>query len=114
VAGVIRGKDNTPASLGELVALPVPSNTPIDSTWVDDRTVATVSQDSGVASVTLFELGGPSAPIGQLADAVSIVGGSGGADGLRVLRATGEVYRPAGSGGWVDTAIKATFLGTKQ
>ena len=114
VAGVIRGQDNTPTSLGELVSLSVSTNTPIDATWVDDRTVATVSRDTGAASVTLFELGGPSLPLGQLGDALSIAGGSGGVDGLRVLRATGETYRPAGSGGWVSTGITATFLGTKQ
>ncbi len=114
VAGIVRGQGNVPTSLGELVALPVPDNAPIDATWVDDRTVAAVSQDSGAATVTAFEIGGPSAAIGQLADAISIVGGSEGIDGLRVLRATGEIFRPAGSGGWVDTGIKATFLGTKQ
>ncbi|MEO8095148.1 MAG: LpqB family beta-propeller domain-containing protein [Pseudolysinimonas sp.] len=117
VAGVIRGQDNVPSALGEPLALPVSNSGPIDATWVDDRTVAVVSQDAGVASVTAFELGGPSEALGSIADALSIVGGNGGStasDGLRVLRSNGEAYRPAGSGGWVSTGIKATFLGTKQ
>ncbi len=114
VAGVIRGQDNTPVALGELLSLPVSTNAPIDATWVDDRTVATISQQAAAAVVTIFALGGPSVALGQLGDARMIVGGSGGIDGLRVLRATGQIYRPAGSGGWVDTGTAATFLGTKQ
>ncbi|CAN5216763.1 LpqB family beta-propeller domain-containing protein [soil metagenome] len=114
VAGVIRGQGNVPSALGQLNALPVSSNPPIDATWVDDRKVAIVAQDGAVASVTLFEIGGPSSPLGQLADAVSIVGGVGAVDGLRALRASGQVFRPAGSGSWVDTGLTATFLGTKQ
>lgn len=112
-AGIVRGQDRVPTALGPLIALPVVAGTPIDAAWVDDRTVATVSDDSGQSEVMLYELGGPSASLGELADAASIAGGNG-SDGLRVFRASGEVYRPAGSGGWVDTGIKATFLGTKQ
>ena len=113
-AGVIRGDGNVPTALGELLPLAAPSGTPIDAAWVDERSVATLSQDTGAASVTEFEVGGPSASLGQIPDGVSMVGGSNGADGLRVLRTTGDAYRPAGSGGWVDTGIAATFLGTKQ
>ncbi|MEP6480812.1 MAG: LpqB family beta-propeller domain-containing protein [Rhodoglobus sp.] len=114
VAGVIRGQDNAPAALGELVPLAVSTDDPISATWVDDRTVAVAAQADGLVAVTAFELGGPSASLGSLADARAIVGGTGGADGLRVLRNTGDTDRPAGSGGWVSTGIKATFLGTKQ
>ena len=112
-AGIVRGQDRVPTALGALVALQAHTGSPIDVTWMDDRTVVTVSQDEGAASVTLYELGGPSASLGSIADALSISGGNG-SDGLRVLRLGGQVYRPAGSGGWVDTGIKATFLGTKQ
>lgn len=113
VAGIIRGQDSTPTALGAPILLPVTGGTPIDAAWVDDRTIATVCQDSGEVAVNLYELGGPSASLGTLPDAVSIAGGNG-SDGLRVLRASGAVVRPAGSGGWVETGVKATFLGVKQ
>ena len=113
VAGIIRDQDNVPTALGVLEYLPVATTTPIDATWVDSRTVATVSQGSEIAPITLYEIGGPSSTFGQVPDAVTIVGGNGGADGLRVLRPTGELLRPQGAS-WVSTGLSATFLATKQ
>lgn len=113
VAGIIRDQKNIPTALGALEYLPVAGNSPIDAAWVDNRTVATVSQGTEVAPVTLYEIGGPSATFGQVPDASTIVGGNGGADGLRVLRTTGEVLRPQGSS-WVSTGLSARLLATKQ
>ena len=113
VAGIIRDQKNVPTALGQLEYLPVASNAPIDATWVDARTVATVSRGGEVAPVTLYEIGGPSATFGQVPDASTIVGGNGGADGLRVLRTSGEVLRPQGSS-WVTTGLSARVLATKQ
>lgn len=114
VAGIIRGQGNVPTALGVLLDLPVPGGQPVDAAWVDDRSVAVVSSVGDAAPVTLFEIGGSSTQLPQLPDAVSITGGNGASDGLRVLSSTGEIWRLAGSGGWVNTGIKATFLGTKQ
>jgi hypothetical protein len=114
VAGIVRDTANVPVRLGELVELPVSDDLPVDATWMNDRTVASVAKASEIYPVTAFEIGGPSSAIGQLGTAIAIAGGNGGADGLRVLRASGEVQRPQGSGSWVDTGITATFLGTKQ
>ncbi len=113
VAGILRQQDNTPISLSTPLELPVAEGTPIDATWVDDRTVATVSASESASMVTLYEVGGPSTSLGLVQDAVTIAGGNGGADGLRVLRATGEVWRLQGSS-WVATSVSAAFLGTKQ
>ncbi|MEQ1736131.1 MAG: GerMN domain-containing protein, partial [Rhodoglobus sp.] len=113
VAGIIRQQDNTPISLGTPLELPVAAGAPIDSTWVDDRRVAGVSSSGPGSLVTLYEVGGPSAALGVVEGAVAIAGGNGGADGLRVLRSTGEVWRLQGSS-WVVTGVVATFLGTKQ
>ncbi|MDF1479198.1 LpqB family beta-propeller domain-containing protein [Leifsonia sp. H3M29-4] len=109
VAGIVR-QENVPTALGPLIPLGVPTATPVDATWVDDRTVATLSADG---AVTAFEVGGPSAALGQVAGGVSIVGGNNGTDGLRVL-AGGEIWRPQGSSGWVSTLIPASYLATKQ
>lgn len=108
VAGIIR-QDAVPVRLGELFPLPTPEGAPVDATWVDDRSVATISGDG---AITLVEIGGPTQLLGQLDGAVSIAGGPAGTDGLRAL-SDGEVWRSQGSG-WVPTGILATFLATKQ
>ena len=113
IAGIIRDADFAPIRLGELQELPISDATPIDATWVSDRLVSALSRTSDVSPVTTFEIGGPSAPTGQLPDATAITGGTGGTDGLRVLRAAGEVWRPQGSS-WVGTGVSASFLATKQ
>lgn len=114
VAGIIR-QDNVPVGLGgETIELPVGSGTPIDATWVDDRTVATIADESGSALMTAYEVGGPSLSLGRVQGAKTIAGGNGGTDGLRVLTADGEIWRPRGSEGWVSTGITAAFLATKQ
>ncbi len=113
VAGIIRQQDNTPISLGAPLELPVATGAPIDATWVDDRRVATISAANGGSLVTMYEVGGPSSVLGQVQDATTIAGGNAGADGLRVLRSNGEVWRLQGSS-WVVTGVSATFLGTKQ
>lgn len=108
VAGIIR-QDAVPVRLGEFVELPTPEGAPVDATWVDDKSVATVS---GAGVITLAEIGGPTQKLGQLDKAVTIAGGTAGTDGLRVL-SDGEVWRSQGSG-WVPTGIVAAFLATKQ
>jgi hypothetical protein len=114
VAGVLRETDNVPIGLGELLDLPISMlESPIDATWVDDRHVATLTSTGSEMPVTVYEVGGPSASFGQVQQGVSIVGGNGGDEGLRVLNA-GEVWRPQGSGGWVSTGSAASFLATKQ
>lgn len=114
VLGVIR-QQNVPVDLGEPIDLPVGSGTPVDATWVDDRTVATIaSDDAGSGLITAFEVGGPSTSLGRVQGAVAIAGGNAKTDGLRVLTAAGDIWRPRGSEGWVATGISASFLGTKQ
>ncbi|MCU1411472.1 MAG: hypothetical protein JWR04_2179 [Rhodoglobus sp.] len=114
VAGIIR-QNNVPVALGQPLDLPVGTETPLDATWVDDRTVATVAADAdGHSIVTAFEIGGPSISLGRVDGAHTIAGGASGTDGLRVLTADGEIWRPRGSEGWVSTGIRASFLATKQ
>lgn len=109
VAGIVREND-VPVRLGQPFTLPVDASTPIDATWVDDRTVATLSGDG---RITAFELGGPSTVLGTASGATTLVGGNNGTDGLRVL-ADGEVRRPQGGSGWVGTGIAASLLAVKQ
>lgn len=114
VGGIIRQQgSNVPTALGELLELPVASSKPIDATWVDDRTVATLSRGGEVSPINLVEIGGPSAALGTIADAIMIAGGNNSSEGLRVLRTTGEIWRAQG-GSWVATGLVAAFVGTKQ
>ena len=115
VAGIIRTQgSNAPTALGEPFYLPVPAGAIIDATWASDRSVAVVMQSGEAFPVTVVEIGGPSTPFGAAVNAVGIAGGNGGASGLRVLQADGLVLSPRGSGGWVDTGLRALYLGTKQ
>ena len=105
-----------PTQLGAAEALPVDSRSVgLDAAWVDENTVALLAdtEGDGSAEVTLYTLGGPSVSAGRVTSGVAIVGGNL-REGLRVLASTGEVLRPSGAGGWVDTGLTASFLGTQQ
>jgi hypothetical protein len=63
-------------------------------------------------TVTQYDLGGPSVVLGGVvANAVSVVGGDGGADGLRLLTTDGDVYRLRSSN-WQSTGLEANVLAT--
>lgn len=115
VAGIVR-RDGLPAQLGAAVSLPVDARSAgLDAVWVDENTVALLAatDEDGVATVTLYTLGGPSSSAGRIAGGVAIVGGNGGSSGLRVLTADGDVYLPRGNG-WADMSTNVTFIGTQQ
>jgi hypothetical protein len=112
VSGIVR-QDGVPVGLGEPFILQVGSASPLAATWVDNRTVATLAATDEETLVTVLEIGGPSSALGQLDDGVTIVGGNGGSDGLRVLNGDGEVFFPRGTS-WQMTDITATVLATQQ
>jgi len=113
VASIIREQGMTPIGLGEeLQPLASPAGIPIDTTWVDDRRVASLVKGDDGSFVNLIEIGGKSGEIGEVATGVAIVGGNR-REGLRVLSSEGSVWRLQG-GNWVETGIVASFLGTKQ
>ncbi len=112
VAGIIRAS-GVPTSLGQLYDLPVSAGSAIDAAWVDSRTVAAMYGVGASTLVTALELGGPSAPLGDTGSGVTIVGGNGRADGIRVL-SSGAILQTQGSGGWQPTGISASLLATQQ
>jgi hypothetical protein len=112
VAGIVRA-EGVPVGLGELSRLPVGAGVPIGATWVDDRTVATLSQSGTDTLATAVEIGGPTVSLGQVEGGRAIVGGNGGTDGLRVLGPEGQVYRPRGTS-WQRTGVEAMLLATQQ
>ena len=111
VAGITR-QDGAPTGLSELQLIPVGGGAPLDATWVDDSTVATLSTADNTTAVTAWIIGGPSESVGTLRGGKAIVGGNDGIDGLRVLTSDGEVYGPRGSS-WQRTAT-ASFIATQQ
>lgn len=113
VASIIRDQGMVPVGLGEeLQPLASPAGVPVDSTWVDDRRIASLIRTDSSSLVTLIEIGGASGSIGEVTNGIAIVGGNR-REGLRVLGGDGSVWRLQG-GNWVDTGIIASFLGTKQ
>ncbi|MGV8884390.1 MAG: LpqB family beta-propeller domain-containing protein [Microbacteriaceae bacterium] len=113
LAGIVR-QANAPISLGEIRDLPVGPLAPIDAAWVNDRTVATLSGTVVNPSVDLFTIGGPSDSLGQVAGGASIVGGNGGADGVRVLTEADELFRPRGTTWTRVPGLSASFIATQQ
>ena len=114
-AGIVR-REGVPAQLGAPVSLPVdPRTAGLDAAWVDENTVALLAgpDADGNATVTLYTLGGPSTPKGRITGGVTIVGGNGGSNGLRVLTVDGDVYLPRGNG-WADMNTSVTFIATQQ
>jgi hypothetical protein len=112
VAGVLRDADLTPVALGTPYALPVES-TIVDIAWVDELRVAVLRTSESVTTVDVLALGGPTERLGPVDGGIAIVGGNAQA-GLRVLAVSGDVLRPSGAGGWVETGLTASFLGTQQ
>ncbi len=114
VAAIVRDETSgVPVRLGELRELPLNGDAAVGAAWVDEVRVASITQTDELTLVELHEIGGRSRPLGLPRDAVQIVGGNGGVDGIRVLGADGTVFEPRGSG-WQATSLRASFLGTQQ
>jgi hypothetical protein len=90
----------------------LPAGTAVDATWVDELSVATLSDVGGQSTVTRYEVGGDRASLGQPGNSVSLVGGNGVA-GLRALSADGTVLARSGNG-WTDTRIPVAFIATQR
>lgn len=113
VYGILRDADLMPVGLGTPLSLAVGEQL-VDAAWVDGDTVVLIQRDAdGSTDVVLRPLGGPTTNLGEAGNAVAVVGGNG-ENGVRVLTADGRVLRPSGVVDWVDTGLRASFLGTQQ
>jgi len=111
--GIIRDADGVPTNLGTPLPIAVGDAPIIDAAWVDASTIATLSGSGEETAIDLYRIGGRHEQFGSVTGGVQIVGGNT-ADGIRVRDAAGEVLRRTSSGGWRDTGIVASFLGTQQ
>ncbi|WP_423918323.1 LpqB family beta-propeller domain-containing protein [Frigoribacterium sp. 2-23] len=113
VMAVIRDAQKVPTGLGDPLELAAPTGRPVDATWADESTVATLTDDGDSSTVTVAEVGGESRSSGRLStDAVMLVGGNG-VDRMRVITSTGAVLEPRGSS-WQGTGITADLLATQR
>ncbi len=112
VYGIIRGEDNVPVGVGSSFAF-VATGTPIDAAWVDDANVVVLMSSTDGTIAVAYQVGGPSAVLGSVPNAVQVVGGNQGRDGVRVLDATGAVLQLRGRN-WQATGFTAQYLGVQQ
>jgi hypothetical protein len=112
VIGIQRDAELVPVAFGTVYDLEV-RDALIDIAWVDGSHIAVLSAGDGTTEVDVMPLGGPTEPLGSIEGATAVVGGNLTA-GIRVLLADGTVHRPSAAGGWRDTGVVASFLGTQQ
>lgn len=96
VYGILRDSDGTPDGLSTSrypVDLGGNVGQGVDATWVDDGNVAVLvkSPDQSTERVRLQQLGGLGSSLGELPNAVAIVGSTG-KESVRVLLGTGDIW----------------------
>ncbi|WP_440708569.1 GerMN domain-containing protein [Herbiconiux sp. YIM B11900] len=113
VAAVIRNQDGVPERLGQPVELTSGVGTPLDATWVDQFSVAAVTElSTGETRAVAQRLGARSSNLGAPAAAVSMAGGND-LEGLRVLASDGELLQQRGSS-WQSSAPGITLLAVQN
>jgi hypothetical protein len=114
VVTAIKRDDNVPVGLGEPEVIGRVDGMPLDATWVDELTVASLSQlPSGEERIVAQQVGGISTPIASAPDTVSITGGNALRE-LRSLSADGVLAIQRGVGWQVrigDVQLVATQQG---
>ncbi|WP_448003893.1 GerMN domain-containing protein [Agromyces bauzanensis] len=112
VASIERDGDGKPTTLSPVaLRLDDVDGTPLDVAWLDESTVASLTQmTDGTARIVTQELGGFARRIEGPAGAVAIDGGN---DDLRVLTADGELDARSGVG-WQVRASGIRFIAAQQ
>jgi hypothetical protein len=110
VVGIQRDADLVPVAFGAVFELDAPGPI-VDVAWVDGAHVAVLWSGQVDTEVHLLALGGPTEALGQVESGLAIASGN---VGLRVLTTGGTLLRHSDAGGWRDTGVTASFLGTQQ
>jgi hypothetical protein len=111
VAGIVRGADGAPQSLGQPMVLGTLPGNGIDLTWLDDTTVGVLGHDPAGTTVIAQTVGGPAAETAGPSGATTIAGSTGTV--VRVRSADGTLYSQRGSN-WELAAEGIQLLGTVQ
>ncbi|MEN9911079.1 MAG: hypothetical protein RLZZ441_647, partial [Actinomycetota bacterium] len=85
----------------------------VDLAWADATHVAVLGNRDGIVHAELATVGGLSRLIGQPQNPIRISGGNEGVEGLVVISADGQLWRPRGTG-WRSTGITADVLATQH
>ncbi|MDQ1526912.1 MAG: hypothetical protein QOG18_1525 [Microbacteriaceae bacterium] len=117
VSAIVRSADQNqrPLSLvtDSILDATAGSGTPIDATWVDGLSVATLSIVNGQPTVYLYQLGGSRTSLGRPDASSEIVGGNGGTAGLRLLAADGSIEALRGSS-WISSSPQVGFIAVQR
>jgi hypothetical protein len=113
VVALLRDSRQVPTALGPPIELVAPSGTPVDATWADQLTVATLTRSDDATRATLSEVGGASVTAGRPGDDATTIAGGTGLARLQVLSGDGTVLEPRGST-WQDTGVTADLLATQR
>lgn len=113
VASVLREEPGgAPTGIGDLLELDETTDTPVAVTWVDDRSVASLTGSSDeMSDVVVHTIGSTSTSAPSVEDATTIVGANT-AQQVRVLLASGDVRVRSGSG-WQTRANGIQVLATQ-
>ena len=113
VVALLRDSRGVPTALGPPVELSAPTGRPVDATWADQLTVASLTDTGDGSLVTLAEVGGTSEGSGRPSGSATTIVGGNGTSNLEVLTAEGSVLEPRGSS-WQDTGVTAQLLATQR
>lgn len=114
VAGIVRDTRGRPVRLTtEVFSVAVGAGSPVDATWVDQDTVATVTRDQDSDVVTLQVLGGESSAGGRVTGATDLVGGTSSTDLTIRTQNRALLTVPRGIV-WVPTGATADVLAVQR
>ncbi|KQX06442.1 MULTISPECIES: LpqB family beta-propeller domain-containing protein [unclassified Leifsonia] len=115
-AAIIRdngARKSAPVKLGDWIPLPSAEGLPLDASWVDDLTVASLGKASdGTPTIVTQQIGGPSSRMDGTDTAVKVSGGNTVRD-LRLLLADGTLEQRQGIG-WQPRITGVQVLATQQ
>lgn len=112
VAAVMR-ENGVPTGLGEAVQLATGAGTPLDATWIDQSTVAYLTeQPNGEDRIVAHEIGGTSTPLESSAG-ISTITGSNLLRDLRALSTDGSLLVQRGVG-WQERIGEVALVATQQ
>jgi len=102
-----------PRFVSDYRRLSVSADSIVDLAWADSTHVAVLGNRNGNVYAELATVGGLSRLIGQPQNPMRISGGNEGVEGLVVMSADGQLWRPRGAG-WRSTGVSADVLATQH
>ena len=102
-----------PKFVGDYRRLTVSADSIVDLAWADSTHVAVLGNRNGIVHAEMATVGGLSRLIGQLQNPMRISGGNEGVEGLVVISADGQLWKPRGEG-WRFIGVTADMLATQH